>query len=96
MRVEGTSPTLAPYGQGLNKLSMFIKKKAYKLRGKAAEMRDLGPTFLATWQHYAPISDRNNEIPVRSVTMCACQFYGSILLACKTDGPDCDPGVSLK
>ena len=59
----GYSPRIsAPYGQRLNKLTMFVKKQTYKLRGKAAEMRDLGGTMLAMWRYFAPPSQRNNEI----------------------------------
>lgn len=36
--------------QYLNKLSMFVRKSGYvKLRGKAAEVKDLGPALLALW-----------------------------------------------
>ena len=62
-RVEASSLRItAPYGQRLNKLTMFVKKKTYKLRGKAAEMRDLGGAVLAMWRYFAPPSQRNNEI----------------------------------
>ena len=62
-RGEASSPRItAPYGQRLNKLTMFVKKQTYKLRGKAAEMRDLGGTMLAMWRYFAPPSQRNNEI----------------------------------
>ena len=41
---------------------MFVKKQTYKLRGKAAETRDLGGTTLAMRRYFAPPSQRNNEI----------------------------------
>ena len=41
------------YARPLNKLSMFVRKKDYpKLRGKGAELMDLGPAFLALWSKY--------------------------------------------
>ena len=42
----------------LNRLSMFVRKQgAHKLRGKAAELKGLGPALLSAWLHFAPQDD---------------------------------------
>ena len=39
--------------KNLTKLTMISKKDGYpKLRGKAAEVKSLGPALLSAWQHW--------------------------------------------
>ena len=44
----------SPYSQRLNKVSMYRKKKDYpKLRGKAAEIKDMAAPMQAMWAYFA-------------------------------------------
>ena len=39
--------------KNLNKLTMISKKDGYpKLKGKAAEVKSMGPALLSAWQHW--------------------------------------------
>ena len=63
--------------QYLNKLTMFVRKSGYtKLRGKAGEIKDLGPALLALWT--AKMDETNNiHVVIRIMLKCNVQMVGN-------------------